>query len=80
MTTNEIAILKEQIKKVMLGHLSSLGYPKMDKNRIIAELPQMWVKIEEAGLNKEGLSYKGLVHHAYSQFALADFMSMFKGR
>lgn len=50
----------------------------MNKQQILIELPKMWIKIEEAGLNKEDLTYKAFVYHAHSQAALADLMGMFK--
>jgi len=78
MTPNEKIVLKEQIKKIMMDHLTTVGYPNLNKLQILAELPKMWIKIEEAKLNKEGLNYRDFVQHAHSQAALADFMGMFK--
>jgi len=77
MTPNEIIILKSKISKVLKDHLTSLGYPNMDKNKILAELTKMWIKLEQAGLHKD-LSYRFFVQHAHNQAMLAEMMGMFR--
>lgn len=50
--------LKEQIKKVMLDHLKSKGYPNMSTDSILQECRPMWIKIEEAGLKQRGWTFQ----------------------
>lgn len=64
--------LKEKIKKVMLDHLTGLGYPDIPNERIMTELKAMWIKIEEAGLIKEDMNYMAFVQHAQDQFLIAE--------
>ena len=78
MTPNEKVVLKEAIKKVVFDHLTSVGYPNLTKDKILAELPNMWNKIEEAKLNKEGLTYAAFVNHAHGQAMLAEMLGIFR--
>ncbi len=78
MTPNETIILKEQIKKIIVDHLTPLGYPNMNKQQILDQLPKMWIKIEEAKLNKEGLKYVAFVQHAHSQALMSEIMGKFR--
>jgi hypothetical protein len=50
-------MLKEKIKKVMLEHLKSKGYPNMTPEQIMRELKPMWVKLEELNLIQPGWNF-----------------------
>lgn len=50
-------MLKEKIKKVMLEHLKSKGYPNMTPEQIMRELKPMWVKLEELNLIQSGWNF-----------------------
>lgn len=64
MTNGEIENHKEKCKKVMLAHLTDLGYPNMECDDIMKELKDMWVKLEEAGLILEGMKFEAFAEHA----------------
>lgn len=72
MTPDEIEAHKEKIKKVMLDHLTTLGYPDMHNEAIMAELKPMWVKLEEAGLILPEMTFLHFVDHANTQFLFAE--------
>lgn len=59
--------VKEQIRKVMIDHLKSKGYPNMTADQIMAELKPMWLKLEDAGLIKKGWRYGQYVEIAQAQ-------------
>lgn len=72
MTEGEKEIHKEKVKKVMLDHLTTLGYPDIADEQIMAELKNMWTKLEEAGLIIEGMSYHAYVNLANHCFLMAQ--------
>ena len=68
--------LKEQIKKVMLEHLETKGYPNMEDMEIMRELKPMWIKIEEAGLVQPGMGFEAFRDQATHQFILSEMRNM----
>lgn len=49
----KIADLKERCREVVVGHLTSKGYPNLTRRGIINELKPMWLKMEALGLTEE---------------------------
>lgn len=72
MTEAEMADLKGKIKKVMVDHLTTIGYPNIPNEQIMGELKAMWIKIEEAGLVTDGMNFQAFAEHAESQFMIAQ--------
>ena len=60
--------LKEKIRKSMHDHLVSKGYPDMNNDQILAELPALWNKLSAEGLLeepiKQGMTYQHFVNIA----------------
>lgn len=61
--------LKEKIKKSMLDHLTSKGYPDISNAQIINELPELWKKLAADGLLEEPLK-QGLTYQHFVNIAL----------
>lgn len=40
----------EQAKKVVVDHLASVGFPKIDAQKVFDELPAIWAKLKHASL------------------------------
>lgn len=72
MTVDEIETLKQNIKKVMVDHLTSIGYPTISNEQIMRELKPMWIKIEEAGLIVPGMNFQGFAEIANHHFLIAE--------
>lgn len=70
--------VKEKVKKVMVDHLTALGYPEMSPEQIMGQLKAMWIKIEEAGLIQSGMSYQAFLAHANDQYMISQINSMFR--
>jgi hypothetical protein len=68
---------KSKIKKVMIDHLTSLGYPDMTTQEIMAQLKPMWIKLEEANLVIPGMTLQGFAEHATNEAMKADLMNLF---
>jgi hypothetical protein len=69
---------KEQLEKVMLDHLKAMGYPKSLLNeQIMEELPQLWNKLQESGLLKEGMTYEGFYEEAHTAYQMSQFQNFF---
>jgi hypothetical protein len=69
MTADEIQAHKEKVKKVMVDHLTELGYPdKMTNEQIMGELKPMWIKLEEAGLVIGDMNFQAYCHIANGQY------------
>jgi hypothetical protein len=77
MTEAEKYELKSKIKKVMVDHLTTLGYPDMTPKEILDELKPMWIKLEEAGLIMPGMNFMAFHAQALEKAMLADINSMF---
>lgn len=58
---------KVKIKKLMIDHLKSKGYPNMTSKAILAELKPMWIMLEEAGLVNSNWKYTQFVNIAEAQ-------------
>lgn len=69
MTEGEKTEHKEKVKKVMVDHLTTLGYPNISGDQIMTQLKAMWIKIEEAGLILPGMNFQ-----AFQAFANQAFM------
>jgi len=76
MTDAEKQEHKEKVKKVMVDHLTALGYPDIPRQQILAELKNMWVKIEEAGLVVEDMNFQAFHAHAQNAFMLAEVQDL----
>lgn len=59
--------LKAQIRKVMIDHLKSKGYPNMTSKQILAELKPLWIKLEEAKLLQPNWNYNQFVEIAHAE-------------
>jgi hypothetical protein len=70
MTAGEIADHKEKVKKIMVDHLTSLGYPDLTNDQIMGQLKAMWVKIEEAGLVTDGMNFQAFQAHANNAYMM----------
>ena len=76
MTKQEVAVHRDKIKKVMVDHLTSLGYPNVEYEIIMRELKNMYVKIEESGLILPGMTYHGFQQIANTHFMMAQMQDM----
>jgi hypothetical protein len=76
MTEGEKESHKEKIKKVMLEHLTAVGYPNITDDQVMAELKNMWVKMEEAGLILSGMSYMGFQQMANNAYLMNQVKNM----
>lgn len=76
MKNEELHAHKAKIKAVMVKHLEELGYPEMENEEIMAELKPMWIKIEEAGLIRPGMSFADFVAQAESAFMMEQVKRM----
>lgn len=72
MTAGEIEKLKEDIKKVMVDHLTTIGYPNITNEQIMRELKPMWIKIEEANLVAKGMNFQNFAAIANHHFMVAE--------
>ena len=63
----------EKCKKVMVEHLTELGYPNLSNQEIANEFEEMWRKLEAAGLIVQGMSYERYLEHANYEFVKAEF-------
>lgn len=63
--------IKQKIKKSMMDHLKSVGYPDISSDKIINELPNLWNKLTKENLvqefTKDGFTYKVFVKAALTQ-------------
>ena len=75
---------KEKIKQSMLAHLKSKGYPNINNNQIVQELPALWNKLSKEGLIdefvKKGFSYQLFVQAALGQRQKAEFFQNIKDK
>ena len=69
-------VLKAKVKTVLLKHLKEKGYPNLSGKQILEELPEMWMKLDKAGLIVAGMSFKAFVTHACHQYDLAMMAEM----
>lgn len=60
-------LLKEQIRKIIVDHLTTKGYPNLTEQQIMAELKPMWIKLEEAKLLQPGWTFPQFVKIANEQ-------------
>lgn len=58
---------KARIKKSMMDHLKSKGYPNLTSAQILAELKPMWDKLGQEGLLQPGWNYGSFVQIAHAQ-------------
>ena len=77
MTAGEKENHKEAVKKVMVDHLTTLGYPQIGNEQVMSELKNMWVKIEEAGLVTNGMTFAAFQAYANDAFLKAHIEEMF---
>lgn len=79
---------KEKITQSMLAYLSTRGYPNLDINQILAELPNLWNKLSSEGLLDEHVK-KGLTYQAFCDIArqkavealmMQDFQNFMRGQ
>jgi len=72
---------KAKIRNCMMAHARTLGYPNHNHDKIIAELPNFWKKLEAAGLledfKKKGLTFKGFVDIAIKKKREAEMFAKF---
>lgn len=67
---------KRRVKDCMVQHLKTKGWPdNITNEEIMIELKPMWIKLEEAGLLKPGMSYNTFVDKAHFQFMVSEFSS-----
>lgn len=71
--------LKEAIKKIMLDHLTPLGYPNTPLELILSELKPMWIKLEESNLLQPGMNFNDFSQQANHQFIISLFKEGFNG-
>jgi len=72
MTPIEKEELTAKIKKVMVDHLTTVGYPDITNEQIISQLKPMWIKLEESGLPLTGMNFNGFVNIAQAMFMIAE--------
>lgn len=73
MTDQEKLELKEKLKKVMVDHLTSVGYPDITDDQIMRELKPMWIKLEESGILADGMTFAGFQSYANEEFMKSQF-------
>ena len=79
MTETEKTWHAAKVKKVMIDHLTALGWPKLTDEQIMTQLKPMWVKLEEAGLIVEGMdfnAYQAIANNAYMMKQVQDIMGI----
>lgn len=69
---------KAQIRKVMIDHLKSKGYPNMTSAEILAELKPMWTKLGTLGLLHPGWTYDQFVEIAHAEEHFANMKDALK--
>lgn len=72
MTAGEMVTHQAKVKKVMIDYLTTLGYPAIPNERIMSELKNMWLKIEEAGLIVEDMNFQAFCAYANNAFMTAQ--------
>ena len=76
MTAGEKENHKEKLRKVMVDHLTIIGYPNISGEQIIAELKNMWIKIEEAGLVVEDMKFVAFQAIANNELLMSQVRNM----
>jgi hypothetical protein len=69
---------KAGIRKVILDHLKSKGYPNMTRPEIVCELPEMWEKLDAAGLILSGWYYADFEALVLNKCLQAQMAELFK--
>lgn len=64
---------KEKCRAVLIEYLTSKGWPKLNREQIRGELPNMYRKLEENNLIMFGLNYQNFI----MEFSKAEFLSGF---
>lgn len=72
MTDTELLQHKEKVKKLMVDHLTSVGWIAGKNDLVMRELKNMWIKIEDAGLILPGMNFQGFATKAQEQFMLSE--------
>lgn len=73
MKAEERLAIKEEFMRVIVEHLTPLGYPdEISREEILAELPALWKKCEGAGIIREGMTYEEFVLHAKAEALAAE--------
>lgn len=79
MTAGELAEHKDKVKKVMVDHLTTLGWPKLSDEQVMSQLKPMWLKIEEAGLvvgDMNFMAFQAIANQAYMIAQVNDIMGI----
>jgi hypothetical protein len=77
MTPEELQAHKEKMKKIMVDHLTEKhGYPNCTLEQIGQELKEMWVKLEDANLILEGMTFQAFFMHADQAFTFAKMQEI----
>lgn len=79
MTDSEKAEHKEKVRKVMMDHLTTLGWPKLTDEQVMSQLKPMWLKIEEANLvtgDMNWMAFQAIANNAYMLAQVQDIMGI----
>jgi hypothetical protein len=68
---------KAKIRKIMIDHMTGLGWPKTSRQLVVHELKAMWAKLEDAGLIESGWTFKGFQEVANQAFCEAELIDYF---
>lgn len=63
----DVKTKKAKIRKVMIDHLKSKGYPNMTSKDILEELKPMWNKLGSLGLLHQNWTYGQFVEIAHAE-------------
>lgn len=70
--SNELKELTEKCQKVMRDHLESAGWKLGDDQKVFDELPNMWRKLDEAGLceklKQHGMTFQHFLAIAQNKY------------
>lgn len=72
MTADEKAAHKEKVRVVMMDHLVSVGFPNLSNDKIMNELKNLWIKLEEANLIVSGMSFRAFQDQANNQYLISQ--------
>lgn len=81
--TEELTQYKKEVMEALEAHLKTKGYPNMQPQQILNELPNLWRVMDEKGLIRYGLTYQAfstIAHQRFVQFQMEEqFYNFFGG-
>lgn len=68
MNEQQLWELRLKIQEKCFEYLISIGYPNIDNQKILQELPNIWKYLDQQGLLTPDASYQAFVNAAFSKF------------